>query len=156
MPYHVRGTRSGAVAMTTAWIRSAMARSDAGISAIFASTSASPSALLTLPRALALFSSCACSFIAARSSSVQPSADVSLPAVRLADFFASFIAGFLSASSVGDAPMSRSRCGVGCPAELFDLDLTHLQHRLHRAAGSLRVGIIQQLVELARGDLPRQ
>src|SRR5262245_19394145 len=44
-----------------------MARSDSGISAIFASTSASASALL-----LAAFSSWARSFIAARSSAVKP------------------------------------------------------------------------------------
>src|SRR5687767_11563587 len=54
-----------------AWSRSAMARSGPGISAIFASTSLSPSALFLLARASA-FSSWARSFIAARSSSVSP------------------------------------------------------------------------------------
>ena len=37
--------RTGALALTMAWIRSAMARSGSGISAIFASTARSPAAL---------------------------------------------------------------------------------------------------------------
>ncbi len=63
-----------------------MARSGPCISAIFASTALSPSAF---------FSSWARSFIAARSSSVNPLD--ALPAVLLADFCVPFIAGFLSA-----------------------------------------------------------
>jgi hypothetical protein len=46
IPYQVLGERLGAAAVMMAWIRSAMARSWSGISAIFASTSASPSALV--------------------------------------------------------------------------------------------------------------
>src|SRR6266581_3299358 len=45
IPYQVLGERSGALALTTACTRLAMARSDSGISAIFARTSLSPSAL---------------------------------------------------------------------------------------------------------------
>src|SRR5437870_2488392 len=45
IPYQVLGARAGALALTMAWSRSAMARSDSGISAIFASTSLCPSAL---------------------------------------------------------------------------------------------------------------
>ena len=45
IPYQVLGERAGALALTMAWTRSAMARSGSGISAIFASTSLSPSAL---------------------------------------------------------------------------------------------------------------
>src|SRR5579864_9074373 len=45
MPYQVFGLRVGALALTMAWIRSAMTRSGFAISAIFASTSLSPSTL---------------------------------------------------------------------------------------------------------------
>jgi len=44
-PYQVLGDRSGAAALTIAWIRSAIERSGSDISAILASTSLSPSAL---------------------------------------------------------------------------------------------------------------
>ena len=67
IPYQVFGVSPGAEAVTIAWSRSAMARSRAGISAIFASTSRSPSAFC--PSA---FSSRAHSRIAARSSAVKP------------------------------------------------------------------------------------
>ena len=46
IPYQVFGERVGALAFTIAWSRLARARSGSGISAIFASTSLSPSALL--------------------------------------------------------------------------------------------------------------
>src|ERR671911_794271 len=72
IPYQVFGARRGAEAVTIAWSRSAMARSGAGISAIFASTSRAPSAFC--PSA---FSSRARSLIAARSSAVKP--DDALP-----------------------------------------------------------------------------
>src|SRR5690348_16323397 len=45
MPYQVFGLSVGALALTMAWIRSAMTRSGFGISAILASTSLSPSTL---------------------------------------------------------------------------------------------------------------
>jgi hypothetical protein len=44
MPYQVRGARPGAAFMTIACTRSAIARSESDISAIFASTTSSPSA----------------------------------------------------------------------------------------------------------------
>ena len=73
-----------------------MARSGSGISAIFASTSASPSALPARgPRRAAAFTSWARSFIAARSSSVNPLD--ALPVVSLADCCVPFFAAFLSA-----------------------------------------------------------
>jgi hypothetical protein len=74
--------------------RSAMTRSGSCISAIFASTSLSPSALPAggLRRAAA-FSSWARSFIAARSSSVNPLG--ALPVVLLAGFCVSFMERFL-------------------------------------------------------------
>jgi hypothetical protein len=100
IPYHSRGERAGALALMTAWIRSAIARSDSGISAIFASTSLSPSALSArAPRRADAFSSWARAFIAARSSSVHPSDVLSVAVVRLADFCVSFIAGFLPCES---------------------------------------------------------
>src|SRR5215204_5921123 len=67
IPYQVFGERAGAFALTIAWIFSARARSGSGISAIFASTSFSQSAL-----SASAFSSLARSFIAARSSAVNP------------------------------------------------------------------------------------
>src|SRR5207248_1173603 len=68
--------------MISAWSRWAMARSGSGIVAIAASTSLSPSALVLFARASA-FSSLARSFIAARSSAVNP-------LVLFADFFVAF------------------------------------------------------------------
>ena len=73
-----------------------MARSDFGISAIFASTSLSPSALPARgPRRASAFSSWARSLIAARSSRVNPLD--ALPVALLADCRVPFLAGFLSA-----------------------------------------------------------
>src|SRR6476661_4519989 len=73
IPYQVLGVRLGAAALTMACSRSAMARSWSGISAIFASTSLSPSVLVARePRRAADFTSWARSLIAARSSSVNP------------------------------------------------------------------------------------
>src|SRR6266581_2911546 len=107
IPYQSLGDRAGALALMIAWSRSPMARSGSGISAIFASTALSPSALSARgPRRADAFSSWWRSFIAARSSSVHPS-DVLSTAVLLADFGVSFIAGFLSARSDGDHPHSR-------------------------------------------------
>src|SRR5436189_643675 len=57
IPYQVLGEMAGALALTMAWSRSAMARSGSGISAIFASTSLSPSALPARgPRRVGAFS----------------------------------------------------------------------------------------------------
>src|ERR687889_215373 len=67
IPYQVFGERSGAAALTISWSRSAMARSGSCISAIFASTARSPSAFCA-----SAFCSLARSFIAARSSAVNP------------------------------------------------------------------------------------
>src|SRR4029077_11078539 len=64
IPYQVLDERPGAVALTMACSRSAMARSESCIPAIFSSTSASPS---TVPA----FRSRAASLIAARSSAVN-------------------------------------------------------------------------------------
>src|SRR5918992_815947 len=79
-----------------AWSRLAIARSGPCISAIFASTSRSPSSLFLLARASA-FNSRARSFIAARSSSVNPLDVLPVAVVLLGDFCAVFFAGFLSA-----------------------------------------------------------
>src|SRR5439155_20472863 len=96
IPYQVLGERAGALALMMAWSRSAMARSGPGISAIFASTSLSPSAFSARgPRRASAFSSWKRSFIAARSSSVNPLD--ALPVVLVADCCVPFFAGFLSA-----------------------------------------------------------
>ena len=76
----------GALALMMAWSRSPRARSGAGIAAICASTALSPSALSRAGRAAAAFSSWARSFIAARSSSVNPSSFLSTAVGLLADF----------------------------------------------------------------------
>src|SRR5205823_4941589 len=92
IPYQSLGERVGALALMTAWSRLAMARSGACISAIFASTSLSASAL-----AEAAFNSLTRSFIAPRSSSVNFAAACLIGVVPLADFCVAFVAGFLLA-----------------------------------------------------------
>src|SRR5262245_45389422 len=83
IPYHSLGVRPGALALMTAWSLSPMARSGSGISAIFASTVLSISALAARrPGRLAAFISWERSFIAARSPAVN-TPDVLPPAVAL-------------------------------------------------------------------------
>src|SRR5215216_422983 len=86
IPYQVLGQRAGAAAVMIAWSRSAMARSGCRISAILASTALSPAALFLVMRASAL-SSRARSFIAARSSALNP-LDFLLLAATFVDFCA--------------------------------------------------------------------
>src|SRR5215472_7725352 len=109
IPYHVFGARSGALAMMMAWIRSAMTRSGSTISAIFASTSLSPPAFLAAPgpRRAAVFSSWAWSFIAARSSAVNPGDVLLFEVVLLAGFCVSLIAGSSPLSLDRDDPHAR-------------------------------------------------
>src|SRR5581483_7651796 len=95
IPYQVFGERAGALALMIAWSRLAMARSGSGISAIFASTSLSPSALFARASA---FNSWARFFIAARSSSVNPPDFLLIAVVLLADFCVSFF-GLIETSS---------------------------------------------------------
>src|SRR4030095_12322566 len=115
-PYQVFGESSGALALTIAWSRFAMARSGAGISAIFASTSLSPSAFFARgPRRASAFSSWARSFIAARSSAVNPLDFLPVAVVLLLDFCVPFFAGFLSAiakylRSSNESPPLDLRC----------------------------------------------
>src|ERR1700694_4714840 len=85
MPYQVFGVRVGALALTMAWIRSAMTRSGFDISAIFASTSLSPSALPERARLRSL----RVSLIAAFSSAVN-NPDPLLVVLRGDVFAASF------------------------------------------------------------------
>src|SRR3972149_3047706 len=92
IPYQVFGERAGALALMIAWSRLAMARSDPCISAIFAITALSPSALSARgPRRASAFSSWARSFIAARSSSVNPFTVLPIAVVLLADFCVAFL-----------------------------------------------------------------
>src|SRR5487761_143862 len=95
IPYQVLGARAGALFIMISWRRLAIVRSGSDIVAIFASTVLSPSALPA-------FCSWMCSFIAARSSSVDP-LDFLLVAVVLLVDFGSFSAGFM---------LSLSRKGV--------------------------------------------
>src|SRR6202165_1624633 len=92
IPYHVFGERVGALALTMAWSRLAMTRSDPDISAILARTSLSPSAS---PERARLRSSTV-SFIAARSSSVSTLAP--LPLVLRVDFLVLLMTVFLVCS----------------------------------------------------------
>src|SRR5262245_25108245 len=99
IPYQVLGARAGALALTMAWTRSARTRSGSAISAIFASTSLSPSALAPRgPRRAAAFNSWACSFIAPRSSSVNPPDVLVFAALPGAGCCVSVIECFLPAS----------------------------------------------------------
>src|SRR3989337_4349452 len=92
IPYQVFGERAGALALMIAWSRLAMVRSDPCISAIFASTALSPFALSARgPRRASAFSSWARSFIAARSSSVNPLDFLLVAVVLLADFCVAFL-----------------------------------------------------------------
>src|SRR5436853_7700000 len=93
IPYQVLGDRTGALALITAWSRSAVARSASRLSAIFASSSLSASS------SAAAFCSSTRSLIAAFSSKVNPSY-LFLVAVVLAAFCVAFIAGFLLAIGV--------------------------------------------------------
>src|SRR4029078_6913057 len=101
MPYPSFGDRLGALALTMACIRSAMARSDAAIVAIFSSTALSSLAAPALLRAA--FSSFARSRVAARSSSVNPLPATGVEGGRL-DFFAVFFAAIVSDRLVEKAP----------------------------------------------------
>src|SRR6516162_5275798 len=119
IPYQVVAERAGALALMRAWSRSAMARSGCDISAIFASTSLSPSALFALaPRRAAALSSWARSLIAARSSSANPlgASPVVLlvgfcvpfaPASLPGDFFSDISASYPVAFSRKTTPLSR-------------------------------------------------
>src|SRR5215831_3604590 len=109
-----------------AWTRSAMTRSGSAISAIFASTSLSPSALAARgPRRAAAFTSWACSFIAPRSSSVNPPDVLFFAVLPSAGFCVSVIERFLPASlgcrlcriHLSD-PVRRSGAGPVRPLEL--------------------------------------
>src|SRR5437773_6422376 len=84
-----------------AWSRSAIARSAFGISAIFASTSFSPSAFFARgPRRASAFSSWARAFIAARSSSVNPVTALPFTVALLAGFCVCVL-GLIEQSSSG-------------------------------------------------------
>src|SRR5262249_40522960 len=89
IPYHVLGVRFGAAALTIAWTRLAMLRSGSDISSIFPSTALSPS--VSAP----VFISRTRSFIAARSSAVNP---LDFWSVVLADLGAAFL-GLMRGSS---------------------------------------------------------
>src|SRR5437899_8070378 len=92
IPYQSLGARAGALALMIAWSRSPRARSGSGIAAIFASTALSPSALSARgPRRAAAFFSWRYSFIAARSSSVNPLDALPSAVVLLADFCAGLL-----------------------------------------------------------------
>src|SRR3989442_11840320 len=96
-----------------AWSRSAMARSGFGISAIFASTSLSPSAFFARgPRRASAFSSWARSFIAARSSSVNPLTALPVTVALLADFCVS-VFGLIEPphTDFGWTPRRNAKCG---------------------------------------------
>src|SRR5947199_1292146 len=91
IPYHVFGERAGALALMIAWSRLAIARSGSCISAIFVSKALSPSAFSARgPRCADAFISWTYSFMAARSSSVNPLNFLFVAAVLLADFCVSF------------------------------------------------------------------
>src|SRR2546427_2041814 len=81
IPYQSLGERAGALSLMIVWSRLAMVRSGSRISAIFASTTLSPSPLPA-------FISWTRSLIAPRSSSVNPLDFLLIVVVLLADFMA--------------------------------------------------------------------
>src|SRR5439155_23940284 len=93
IPYQSFGERPGALALTIAWTRLAMARSEVSISAIFASKALASSSLLA-----ADFRSLTSSFIAARSSSVSTLPFLLVAVLLLAVFCLAFV-GLLETSS---------------------------------------------------------
>src|SRR4029453_2482081 len=130
-PYQVLGERAGALALMMAWIRPAMARSGSGISAIFASTSVSPSARLA-----AAFSSLVRSFIVARSSAVNPLKLLSLAVALCVAFFA----GFLSAIANHLFVLNESH-----PLDLLDAD--HVARGIAERAVADAVRLIGRLLD---------
>src|SRR5213594_5195289 len=84
IPYQSLGERVGALSLMIAWSRLPMVRSGSRISAIFASTALSPSSL-------SAFSSRMRSFIAPRSSSVNPLSFLLIAAAFCVPFCAVFI-----------------------------------------------------------------
>src|SRR3984893_1691916 len=108
IPYQSLGERAGALALMIAWSRSPIARSGSGSSAILASTALSKSA--SSARRAAAFTSWTRSFIAPRSSSVNPLDVLPIAVVLLADFCVAFVPGFLSAivADLLRAALSRS------------------------------------------------
>src|SRR2546422_134272 len=87
IPYQSLGERADALALMIAWSCLPMARSGSGISPIFARTACSPSALSARgPRRAAAFSSWMRSFIATRSSSLNPLNFFPIAVVLLADY----------------------------------------------------------------------
>src|SRR6202165_1893276 len=104
IPYQSFGERVGALALTTAWIRLAMARSDSDSSAIFASTAPSSS-----PRRDATFCSWTRACIAAFSSAVNPSYLVLDAGLLLVAFRLSFIGGLLPGEWCWERPHARVR-----------------------------------------------
>src|SRR5207245_9074289 len=102
IPYQVFGERAGALALMIVWSRLAIARSGSRISAIFARTALSPSALSARgPRPADAFRSWRYSFIAARSSSVNPVNFLLTAVLLLTDFCVSFF-GLIETSLAGD------------------------------------------------------
>src|SRR2546426_5714324 len=95
IPYQSLGERAGALALIIAWSRLPMVRSGSGNSAIFASTALSPSLSASGPGRAAVFSSWMRSFIAPRSSSVNPLNFLLVSVVLMADFCVPFCAGFM-------------------------------------------------------------
>src|SRR2546427_1687018 len=89
IPYQSLGVRPGALSLMIAWSCLAMVRSGSRISAIFASTTLSPSPLPA-------FISCTRSLIAPRSSSVNA---LLVTVVLLVDCFVPFCAGFMEFDS---------------------------------------------------------
>src|SRR3989475_1568512 len=87
IPYQSLGESAGALSLVIVWSRLAMVRSGSRISAIFASTAPSPSALSVLSSWMRFF-------IAPCSSSVNPLNFLLIVVVLLADFCVPFCAGF--------------------------------------------------------------
>src|SRR3954463_10674162 len=112
MPYQVLGARSGAVALTVTWTRSAIARSAGAIFAMLSSRACSPSAFFAplLPSARSSAARC---FIAACSAALKPSVVVVLVSVDML---------VLSPSPGGLLTVVRREARVDCRRSVVLLD----------------------------------
>src|SRR3954452_11947289 len=124
MPYQVLGARSGALAVTVTWTRSAIARSAGSIFAMLSSRACSPSAFFAPLLPSARNSSARC-FMAARSAAGEPSVVFVLVWVDML---------VLSPSSGGLLTVVRREARVDCRRSVVLLDgLTRLGPRVwHR------------------------
>ncbi|MCY1442117.1 hypothetical protein D9M71_584660 [compost metagenome] len=116
MPYQVLGESAGAVAVMISCRRRAILPSAGGICPIFSMMSASPSAF-SLPALASAFSSLARSFMAARSSAVNPSVLDMAASVRTAKGWLRLYTALARMKRVNASRHRRALTAAAYPAE---------------------------------------